>query len=108
MRGTLWQLGSGDWASPDIALPVADPREDDACREAARAQRLTWANHYLRQWTDLQMTFFDRYAKLGQFGRLGAASPVANFRNCWPSIRTPIFPCRCSTCPMIRASDKPI
>jgi hypothetical protein len=70
MRGTLWQLGSGDWASPDIALPAADPREDDACREAARAQRLTWANHYLRQWTDLQMTFFDRYAKLGRFGRL--------------------------------------
>ncbi len=70
MRGALWQLGNGDSASADIALPVADPREDVAYREAAQAQRMTWANHYLKQWTDLQMAFFDSYAKLGQFGRL--------------------------------------
>ncbi len=70
LRGALWQPGSGDSASPGIALPVADPREDLAYREAAQSQRTTWANHYLNQWTNLQMEFFDHYGKLGQFGRL--------------------------------------
>jgi hypothetical protein len=70
MRAALWQPGSGDSASPEIALPVADPREDGAYRGAAQSQRTTWANHYLDQWTNLQMAFFDSYGKLGQFGRL--------------------------------------
>jgi hypothetical protein len=70
LRGVLWQPGSGDSASSEIALPVVDPYEDSAYREAARSQRITWANRYLNQWTKLQMAFFDSYGKLGQFGRL--------------------------------------
>jgi hypothetical protein len=70
LRAALWQPGSGDSASPEIALPVADPQADGTYREAAQSQRMAWANRYLNQWTSLQMAFFDRYGKLGQFGRL--------------------------------------
>ena len=79
MLGVLWRTnvtpvgGAGELY--ERTLPVVDPVMDQYPNQAdyfntARSQRQRLARHYLDMWNDRAMLFFDREAKMSQFGRL--------------------------------------
>lgn len=78
MLGVLWRTngtivgGDGEASSP--TLPAVDPLSDAASGgryfRTARDQRKRIAHMYLGHWNAEAMYFFDREAKMGQFGAL--------------------------------------
>lgn len=79
MLAVLWRdtgipVG-GDYELLDRTLPIVDPVGDVLANQSeyldrARRQRKAIAREYLAQWNDETMVFFDREAKMCQFGRL--------------------------------------
>jgi hypothetical protein len=66
MHAALWRASGEPVAYP--ALPVVDPTVDTSYLEKAQQQRETWAYNYLEQWNTVMMAFFERFAKMCQFG----------------------------------------
>lgn len=79
MLGVLWRTNVMPVGGPgelyERTLPVVDPVLDQYPNQAdyfntARRQRRNLSHHYLRMWNNRAMYFFDREAKMSQFGAL--------------------------------------
>ena len=79
MLGALWrssgQLVGGDNESVDPTLPAVDPLQDTLINGSpaltlASQQRAVWPEQCLNTWNYWTMMFFDRKAKMCQFGAL--------------------------------------
>jgi len=77
IRGALWrtsgELVGGGGEPAGRVLPVVDPvlhagPGRRAYKDAARSQRAMLSHHYLRDWNNESLAFFDRKGKMSQFG----------------------------------------
>jgi len=79
MLGSLWRgsgvLVGGDNELADPSLPVVDPQLGTLPNQSeyvsiARRQRVSLAHHYLNDWNNQTMAFFDSHGKMSQFSAL--------------------------------------
>ena len=74
MEAILWRTDvqpvGGPVESWDRTLPVVDPLENVVYLEDSKEGRAFWARHYLNDWNNVTLRFFDREAKMSQFAGL--------------------------------------